>query len=120
MVTLLSVVVLGVGTPTARELDLAGTWQLAESGQPERAVKAEVPGGVYVALLAAGRIPDPYYGQNEKAVQWVPGKNWVFTRTFTLPDVFEDGIRASMRKTGHAKNAKRDSPNGDCAILDLP
>ena len=39
---------------------------------------AIVPGGVHEALLAAGRIPDPYFDRNEHAVRWVEERDWWF------------------------------------------
>lgn len=38
----------------------------------------------YTQLLAAGAIPDPYYGTNEKDVQWVAMESWAYERTFSL------------------------------------
>ena len=32
--------------------------------------------------MKAGRIPDPFIGMNEKSVQWVHDKDWVYTCTF--------------------------------------
>ena len=49
------------------EIDLSGTFTLAT---PDRKLKARtiaLPGDVHTALLAAGDIPDPYFGDNEKA-----------------------------------------------------
>jgi beta-mannosidase len=65
------------------KIDLEGTWELSEQQQAE-AIAATVPGDVYSALLAAGRIPDPYYGMNEKDVQWVAEKTWVLKRKVTV------------------------------------
>jgi beta-mannosidase len=39
---------------------------------------ANVPGGVHEALLATGRIPDPYFDRNERAVRWVEERDWWF------------------------------------------
>ena len=39
---------------------------------------AIVPGGVHEALLAAGRIPNPYFDRNERAVRWVEERDWWF------------------------------------------
>jgi beta-mannosidase len=39
---------------------------------------AIVPGGVHEALLAAGRIPDPYFDRNERTVRWVEERDWWF------------------------------------------
>ena len=37
---------------------------------------ATVPGGVHEALLAAGRIADPYFDRNEVSVRWVEERDW--------------------------------------------
>lgn len=66
--------------------DLIGMWNLVgtdEGGAPLRCAIA-VPGGVYAALLRAGVIPDPYYGQNERLVQWPRRKDWMIERDFEL------------------------------------
>jgi len=39
-------------------------------------------------LLAAGRIPDPFYRDNEVAVQWVGEQAWTYRRSFIVPDWF--------------------------------
>ena len=63
-------------------MDLAGTWQMTGGGV---SIAAEVPGDQYSALLAAGRIPDPYIGLNEQSVQSWRECDWVFSREFELP-----------------------------------
>ncbi len=65
------------------ELDLGGSFALST---PDRRLKARtltLPGDVHTALLAAGDIPDPYYGANEQAVLWVHQVPWVMERRFT-------------------------------------
>lgn len=47
-------------------------------------IAAPVPGTVHEALLAAGRIPDPFYGRNELDVQWVGEADWLYRCAFTL------------------------------------
>ena len=37
---------------------------------------ATVPGGVHEALLAAGRVADPYFDRNEVSVRWVEERDW--------------------------------------------
>jgi beta-mannosidase len=37
---------------------------------------ATVPGGVYEALLAAGRIADVNFDRNENTVRWVEDRDW--------------------------------------------
>ena len=60
---------------------LNGSWQVRQFNT-EDWLPACVPGGVHTDLLAAGRIPDPFVGENEKAVQWVAEKDWVYRRFF--------------------------------------
>lgn len=45
---------------------------------------AKVPGCIHTDLLAAGRIPDPFYRDNEQAIQWVGETNWTYRRTFEV------------------------------------
>ncbi len=48
---------------------------------------ATVPGGVHTDLLALGRIPDPFVGDNENSVQWVAETDWEYRRTFTASEI---------------------------------
>lgn len=67
-------------------IDLGGSWTL---GCPEwngRTIAAELPGDNYSALLAAGMIPDPYFGRNEELVQEFRRYEWEFTREFEVPE----------------------------------
>ncbi|MRR31249.1 hypothetical protein EG834_13215, partial [bacterium] len=67
---------------------LAGKWQFRQAGTQEW-FPASVPGGVHTDLLALGRIPDPFVGDNEKRVQWVAEKDWEYSRQFVVdPDIF--------------------------------
>ena len=45
---------------------------------------ASVPGTVHTDLLAAGRIPDPFYRMNELEVQWVDSERWLYRREFEV------------------------------------
>ncbi len=45
-----------------------------------------VPSDNFTELLKLGVIPDPYYKDNEKLVEWVGREDWTFERTFTLND----------------------------------
>lgn len=65
-------------------LSLNGPWQ-AKQGGTEEPFAAQVPGTVHVDLLAAGRIDDPFYRDNEMALQWVADVDWVYWRTFDVP-----------------------------------
>lgn len=58
------------------------SWQFAEQGSSQWR-PASVPGTVHTDLMKQQVIPDPYYRSNEKAVQWVADKNWVYKTQFT-------------------------------------
>ena len=45
---------------------------------------AEVPGSVQRDLIRHEVLSDPYYGTNEKLVQWVENENWDFKKTFII------------------------------------
>lgn len=70
-----------------QRLDLRGLWQLSKLGC-EQTIPAQVPGDTHSALVDAGRIPDPYWGTNELAVQWVGREDWVYSRTFDIAEDF--------------------------------
>ena len=65
-------------------MDLGGTaWTLQQAGESEK-LTAQVPGDHYSDLLRAGKIPDPYYRDNNQAVQWAAQTGWVYQRTFEV------------------------------------
>ena len=51
---------------------------------------ATVPGGIFTDLLAAGLIPDPFDGDNEKKLHWVGDSDWSYSTTFAAPAVGVD------------------------------
>ncbi|MFT7772090.1 glycosyl hydrolase 2 galactose-binding domain-containing protein [Roseateles sp.] len=76
-----------------RLTDLHDGWLLAEAPEgldgpalaalpAEAWLAAAVPGTAHGALLAAGRIPDPFYGRNETEVRWVAERRWVWRLAF--------------------------------------
>ncbi|HMZ06667.1 MAG TPA: glycoside hydrolase family 2 protein [Anaerolineales bacterium] len=68
---------------------LTSLWQFRQLGSIEW-LPAQVPGGVHTDLLALGRIPDPFVGDNEKRVAWVAESDWEYRTTFSVQaDVFE-------------------------------
>ena len=69
-------------------LDLGGRWTLRQQGGGEAipaAVPGVVPGVVHTDLLAAGKIPDPFYGKNEDDLQWIGEATWTYSRDFDVP-----------------------------------
>jgi beta-mannosidase len=50
---------------------------------------AKVPGEVHIDLLSNKLIPDPFYRDNEKKVQWIEKENWDYRTTFAIaPDFY--------------------------------
>jgi beta-mannosidase len=46
-------------------------------------IDVAVPGDVHHALIAAGRIPDPFYDRNELDCAWVEEREWWYRSQFT-------------------------------------
>ncbi|WP_160297789.1 beta-mannosidase [Devosia chinhatensis] len=71
-------------------LSLDGRFSLVA---PARDISTTIalPGDVHGALLDAGLIPDPYYGENEKVVMWVNETAWGVERSFTASASDIDG-----------------------------
>jgi beta-mannosidase len=64
-----------------REQNLGGKWQFRQAGA-SKWWEAAVPGGVHTDLLALGRIPDPFFADNELRVQWVAESDWEYRKIF--------------------------------------
>ncbi len=45
---------------------------------------AAVPGCVHTDLIAAGQIPDPFYGTNELDLQWIEERDWEYRTSFNV------------------------------------
>ena len=62
-------------------INLDGRWTVRKAGDSKQ-LDARVPGCIHLDLLRAKQIPDPYYRDNEVAVQWVGEAAWIYSRTF--------------------------------------
>ncbi len=82
-----------------QQIDLNGAWRLTQA-ERKIAVPAVVPGVVQTDLMRAGRIPNPYFGLNEKAVQWVSDLSWSYDRTFKVSPGFLKNRRIVLRCEG--------------------
>lgn len=60
-------------------------WTFGQSRLPNR-YPAVVPGVVHTDLMRQGLIDDPYFGLNERTVQWVDKENWIYETTFRVAD----------------------------------
>ncbi|MFC2076057.1 glycoside hydrolase family 2 protein [candidate division KSB1 bacterium] len=58
--------------------------------KPASAVPAKIPGTIRRALLNAGLIPDPYFGDNAEKSLWVEDMEWWFTTRFPVPREHRD------------------------------
>lgn len=63
-----------------QQLPLADDFALTSGWIP-----AQVPGTIHQALLAAGKIADPFYGCNENDLQWIGETDWLYRCTFVIP-----------------------------------
>lgn len=69
--------------------DLNSGWKFRHKDKIEWHA-ASVPGTVHTDLMAAGLIPDPFVGENERAVQWVDKEDWVYETKFHLDPALAD------------------------------
>ena len=72
-------------SPELTRFNLDGAWQVSVSGSNDW-FAATVPGCVHTDLLQAKRIPDPFFRDNEKKVQWVGDQAWTYRRTFDVSE----------------------------------
>ena len=72
-----------------KKLSLNGAWTLNVTDEGGHAVfagvPATVPGSVYHDLLTVGKIPDPFYRDNEVEALRLMENDFAYTRTFTVP-----------------------------------
>ena len=83
----ISILSYGQNTLTSRVFDQNWSFKALEDSSW---LRASVPGTIHTDLMANGIIEDPYYRLNERKVQWVDKKDWVYQCSFELsPDEFE-------------------------------
>ncbi len=82
------VLVMSLSSGVAGAVEL-GPWSFHELGAAARFkdwLPAVVPGCVHSDLLRAGKIPDPFYGTNEKDLQWIEKTDWEYRSTLAADD----------------------------------
>jgi len=67
-----------------RSLSLNGEWTLVVGDSAP--VQGKIPGSVYSILLENGRMEDPFYGDNELRALKIMENDFVFSRTFSVPE----------------------------------
>ena len=65
-----------------KKQSLNGAWTLDIPGTAFGPVPAQVPGSVYHDLLLSGKIPDPFYRDNENEALKLMEHDFVYTRSF--------------------------------------
>jgi beta-mannosidase len=76
---------LAADTAELIRVDLGGRWEVTREGTAET-IPATVPGCIHTDLLAAKKIPDPFYRENERKVQWIGEANWIYRRSFEVTE----------------------------------
>jgi beta-mannosidase len=79
--------------PEPITMELNGIWELVEGDIPpeqiptfwEQAIPAAVPGSIHAALVNAGRIPDPTFGENDALAREFSFKTWWLRKRFKCP-----------------------------------
>jgi len=74
------------------EIDLGGAFALDTPARPAISTTITLPGDVHTALIEAGEIPDPYFGDNEQAVMWVSEVPWNVERRFEVSAEMAAGL----------------------------
>ena len=70
---------------TNKKILLHSNWQFRQAGK-EKWYPAEVPGTVHTDLLNNNLIPDPFFRDNEKKLQWIENEDWEYKTIFDLSD----------------------------------
>jgi beta-mannosidase len=66
-----------------------GPWTFHEVGGAARFkdwMPAQVPGCVHTDLLRGKKIPDPFWGTNEKDLQWIERSDWEYRSSFVADE----------------------------------
>ncbi len=62
-----------------------GDWFFAEKNSSDF-LPAKVPGSVHMDLFTNQIIEEPYYRNNEKELQWIGERDWVYKTTFNVTE----------------------------------
>ena len=65
------------------KIDLTKNWQFTNANKIYW-YKATVPGTIHTDLSANKLIPDPFFADNEKKLQWIDTCDWIYKSKFTV------------------------------------
>lgn len=80
-------------------MDLGGAWTLRAAGD-ETEYTGRVPGDVHGDLLRSKAIPDPYDRENESDLLWIGETDWLYSRTFRVPEKLLEREQVLLRCEG--------------------
>jgi beta-mannosidase len=99
-------------------ISLTNGWTFYEA-RSKRWFAARVPGCIHTDLLRHNLIPDPFWGRNERNLQWIENEDWKYRCEFVVPagalsdptiELVADGvdtvaeIRLNGRKVGQTES----------------
>ena len=68
---------------THQNIDLSENWEFEMDGKWH---PAHVPGTIHTDLYKNNLIPDPFWENNEKELQWIEKRDWVYKTKFIIDD----------------------------------
>ena len=66
------------------KLQLHENWQLCNIRQLDW-IPAQIPGDIYAALLKTGKMPDPFFGDNEYQAKALMEEDYEYRTVFNYP-----------------------------------
>ena len=90
------------------QITLGGNWEMAEHRPPLSEYfrptsiswfKVEMPKPVQSALMEAGKVPNLWYADNYKQLQWIQDRDWLLRRRFQIPQAW-NGCTIRLRFDG--------------------
>lgn len=82
-----------------RTLTINENWQFRQSDQ-DVWMPAKVPGTVHNDLIDNNIIEDPFWRTNEKNIQWIEDKDWIYKTSFDVPEEMFDYSRIDLKFHG--------------------
>jgi beta-mannosidase len=55
-------------------------------------IRTQMPRPVHCALMESGQIPNLWYGENFKKLQWIQKRDWYLRRRFVIPEAWRDSV----------------------------
>ncbi len=80
-------------------IEITGNWKVKEPAKKD-SIPAGVPGCIHTDLLAAGQIAEPFYRDNERGLQWIENKNWLYFTSFHIDRKLLKSERIILRFNG--------------------